>query len=285
MAVTCSCFNENIRGSRWYDEFVPHFASHAFNCCDFHNVGHQIKKINLRKDANKTDRVLIYANCTSPASDQILLAASLEEQLADAAEVYDEIFPFTLCPPALFFNIIRISHMRGEASSRLIQGDSIENIFPKALDLLTEIEAFSAQDWAQPGPYLEEWLTIASAYKHTTALYCIISLQSLGVLPVNQHFDERRAYHADLLSTHVRQAMLSRRLKRFVTISVLALGVEAAYKGEGRRKWVQDTLVELSQCLGTGAPLKVKTLLREYWDRGVYGWEEFFNQPYAFMFG
>ncbi|KAF2188453.1 hypothetical protein K469DRAFT_81591 [Zopfia rhizophila CBS 207.26] len=228
--------------------------------------------------------VVIFANGTSPATNQFMLNASLDEHIADVTEMYGELFPHCLCPPLLYYETLRINYLRHEASQLLSEMTDTAELSLEAGELLTRIEAFSPRDWAQPGANFDDWLTIGTVFKSCTAVYCIMSLQSLTILPNTSRMNEVLVAHADCLLLHLKAAFASKRLRRFLAWPLVVAGVEAAYRGQGARAWIEDAQDELSRFTGTNCPLKVRAMLRMYWYKEEPGWEECFNRPYAFLF-
>ncbi|KAJ4352045.1 uncharacterized protein N0V89_007391 [Didymosphaeria variabile] len=215
---------------------------------------------------------------------KVVLAPTLAEELENAEEMYHELFPYCLCPPSVFFYIIRISNLRREASQALILEDDLTGLSQSATNLLSQLESFSVDDWAQPGSNNADWLAIGSAFKHAAAVYCIMSLQSLALLPNDAQTNQQLESHGDLLALHLKKVIGYQRTRRFASWPLTVAAVEAGYRGEARRKWVEDTCLEMARVLGTNCPLNLKAVMRKYWASGNPGWEECFYKPYAFMF-
>lgn len=228
--------------------------------------------------------VITVSNTTSPAHDQVVLAPTLEQELEDVEELYHEMFPYCLGPPAVIFYIIRISNLRREASQALILQHDLTSLSQLAAHLLSQIQEFSVEDWAQAGAENEDWLAIGSAYKHAAAVYCIMSLQALALLPDDEQTNLQLENHGDLLVSFLKKVYASSRTQRFASWPLTMAGVEAGYRGEARRRWIENSCSELSRLLGTNALLNLKVFLRKYWVSGKLGWEECFHKPYAFMF-
>jgi hypothetical protein len=229
-------------------------------------------------------RIIISSNTTSPANDQVVLAPTLKEELENAEELYHELFPYCLCPPPVFFFIIRISYLRREASQAMVLGDDMTNLMFQATQLLSEIDGFSVDDWAQPGDDHNDWLTIGLAYKHAVAVYCIMSLQSLGLIPISLNMSTQLKVHGETLGTHLRVVLATKRLRKFATWPLIVAGAEAGYRDEARRHWIEDCCEDLAHFSGSKCPLNMRGILRTYWDSGLPGWEECFYRPFAFMF-
>jgi hypothetical protein len=73
---------------------------------------------------------------------------SFEQSVEDVADFYSLIFPYTLCPPELYFDILRTTELR----TRAMISKSVEpGLELEAYEILARIEAFSPEEWAQPG--------------------------------------------------------------------------------------------------------------------------------------
>lgn len=162
--------------------------------------------------------------------------------------------------------------------------EDLTDLCLRATDLLSQIRYFSVNDWAQPGDDFDDWLAIGSVYKYATAVYCIMSLQDLGLLPMTTQLIAQLERYGDLLVAHLKTVCARPRLYRFALWPLAIAGAEAGYRGEARRKWIDDCCESLAQSLGTNCPFNVRVVMRRYWNVGKPGWEECFNRPLAFMF-
>jgi hypothetical protein len=153
----------------------------------------------------------------------------------------------------------------------------------KAQDLLTEIESFNPDDWAQPGEHYEEWLQVGAIYQSAVALYCTMAFQSLTILPSTLEMNAMRCIHGDRLLANLRIAMESPRLVKFMMWPMVVAGVESGYRDEATQYWIGKQLSELSRLLGTSSPLKAEAVLRRYWQKEEKGWDECFDRPYVFV--
>lgn len=178
---------------------------------------------------------------------------------------------------------MRINELRLKASSSLLLYDISHDSTLEAHDFLARIEAFSPEDWAQPGQFYEEWLLIGTIYQASVAIYCTMSLQSLTILPNTLEMNTMRDIHADRLHEALRKAMVTPRLVKFLAWPLVVAGVVSGYRGEGAKNFVERSLTELSRIQGTSSPLKARAVLRRYWQKKQPGWDECFDRPYVFV--
>ena len=153
----------------------------------------------------------------------------------------------------------------------------------EAYDLLARVESFVPENWAQPGTFYDEWLLIGTIYQAAVAIYCTMSLQSLTVLPDTLEMNTMRSIHGDRLLAGLRKGMESPRVVKFAVWPLVVAGVEAAYRGEATRNWIEACFGDLSRTLGTSSPLKARAVLRRYWKTKKTGWDECFDRPYVFI--
>jgi hypothetical protein len=223
------------------------------------------------------------ANTCSPSHDQLHLTGTPVQNLANIEAIYDLIFPWTLCPPALFFSLIRINQLRARVSASLFSREIDPRHSLEAHSLLTTIEDFIPIDWAQPGLHYDEWLLIGNTYQSSIALYCILGFQSLAIIPSTPSINSRRTAHANTLLCTLREALTMPRLVNFMMWPLTVLGVEAGYRDAGTRYWIGKRFEELARVLGTSGPLKSLAVLRTYWQKRKPGWEECFDKAYVFI--
>lgn len=224
--------------------------------------------------------IVTLATTYSPSLD---IDSTSNEAIDTAREVYTLIFPFTLCPPELFFELLKTNQLRHKAYAAMILFAMEPEHTLEAHDLLGRIEAFVPEDWAQPGTSYDEWLLIGTMYQAAAAIYCTMSLQSLTVLPDTLEMNAMRSIHGDRLLKSLRAVIKSPRLAKFAVWPLVVAGAEAGYRGEATRGCIETSLMELSRTLGTGSPLKARAVLRRYWQKGVPGWDECFDRSYVFI--
>ena len=114
--------------------------------------------------------IVTFSNSLGPATDQISITEPHEQHIEDVKKLYSLIFPYLLCPPTLFSEIIRINKLRWEVSNAPFDDPSQQTL--DAHDILARVEAFEPEDWAQPGENYKDWQLIGSIYQSATALYC-----------------------------------------------------------------------------------------------------------------
>lgn len=186
-----------------------------------------------------------------------------------------------LCPMQLFPEIFKINHMRMRgARPDTFEANALQEV---AHEILQRINSFSPQKLAESKHSCQEdWMLVGRAYQAAVALYCILSLQSLSILPQTPTLRRQCAEYADTLQALLKEALASKRLKRFMIWPLVVLGVEAVHGGEAMRTLVAKQLTELSYDAGTYVPLTAKRALEEFWSSGETRWDDCFARPYLF---
>ena len=226
--------------------------------------------------------IVTFSNSLGPAADQISITEPPEQHIEEVERLYSLIFPYLLCPPTLFSEIIRVNRLRWEVRNAPFDDPSQHTL--DAHDILARVEAFEPEDWAQPGEHHEEWQLIGSIYQSAIALYCTMSLQAMGALPDSLEMVTMRSIHGERLLENLKASTLSRHLRKFSLFPLCVLGVEAGFHDQpSTRTWIERRLEEHSRLLGTSSPLKARAVLRRYWQRKRSGWDECFDGPYVFI--
>jgi hypothetical protein len=197
--------------------------------------------------------------------------------------MYGGIFPFFLSPPFFLLDTIRINNLRVLASRPNERID--DTLSSEANEILERIESFDPETWAQENQpdFQHDWALIGKVLQAAVAIYCIMSLQSLGIIPGTSEYTQKRAAHGDHLFSGLKPALRSLRLKNFMMWPLVVAGVEAGYRAPHVRSWADEQLMELVAALGTSSPLKARNLLRRYWDGTTRGWDECFDGSYCFV--
>jgi len=223
--------------------------------------------------------------------------------------IYSKVFyPSFNCPTALFKSIISINDLRFQTatdshavsleldlstlqitSGRAELNTSLCPIKPQeaAESLLVHIETFSPEDFAltRPAANREKWLLIAQIYRSAVALYCILSLQSVSLLPKDTpEMEIARARHARELLVSLEKGLEVPQIKYTMIWPLTVAGVEAVRSvGNGPRVFIQELLTEMCAELGASSPLVAREALRRFWGSGKTTWDECFDWPYAFV--
>ena len=196
------------------------------------------------------------------------------------------VFTFLMCPPLLFAEIIRINHLRMQATNFKGYGtDAVAHLTQEAYRTLRRIDAISLEEWADSKPSSREhWLLVGIAYQAAVVLYCISSLQSQAVLPRDSApLNARRTADASFLESVLGEALTSPKINRYMLWPLVVLGSEATRSGPATRHFVRDKLAEMNRFVGTHAPLAARAVLARYWASGLSRWDDCFDRPYAFV--
>lgn len=191
-------------------------------------------------------------------------------------------FGFQMCPPPLFAEIIRINDLR----MRTAKAESVQTMHKlslEACEILGRIEDYSPTQWAHSKPLsTQNWLALGAMYKSATAIYCILSFQSLVLLPLDLAFRKCCFRYSQLLETLLAEAVTTPSTKRFVLWPLIVLGVEAAHGDLSLRMFIGKQLIEMSCYLGSNVPLVAKSVLEKFWVSGETDWDACFDRPYGF---
>ncbi|KAB8277448.1 hypothetical protein BDV30DRAFT_234781 [Aspergillus minisclerotigenes] len=230
---------------------------------------------------NRLGCITVMGDTSSPVPNLTMATSQLEE-LDSMIEQYDgRPFAFATYLTALFAEIIKINYLRVRASksdriaASVFTNDAYEII-------LNRIHSFSPEQWAEPKLTAHaEWVLLGNIHQAAVALYCILSLQSLAILPRSSFLPQHCTAHAQLLQRLLSQALAFHRVERFIIWDLVVLGV-AAVNDAGIRAFIREQLPELSHSTGTYAPFMAKALLERFWASGETHWDACFDQPYTF---
>ncbi|KAJ0426772.1 fungal-specific transcription factor domain-containing protein [Aspergillus carlsbadensis] len=194
---------------------------------------------------------------------------------------------FRMCPPPLLVEILMINQMRSRASEDVLQHDTLQL---EARELLSRVNAFSADEWINANESLDEYFTlVVQMYKAAITLYCISSLQDLGVLEtcplLGDNCTTARYLTYDLIS----KTRAAFGIAGCLVWPLMVLGVEAEGDGDddpggsvAMREFICRNLVEQWQYSATYAPMALKDTLQMYWASRNKGWETCFDRPFIF---
>lgn len=205
------------------------------------------------------------------------------QQLKVIMEQYDAgPYPFQMCPPTLFAEIIKINHIRMQAAE--IEPTMIEDFSQEAFKILKCVSAFSPQLWAESKPSSkQDWVLLGNVYQAAVTLYCILSLQSVTIFPFEPSLRTCCATQGRLLQELLTQTLSSPRTRRYMLWPLILLGVEAVNWDEIMRSFVEEQLLHLSRYVGSRAPLVAKDILGRFWTSGETRWDACFDRPYVFI--
>lgn len=225
--------------------------------------------------------VAVIGNTTCPASDLLMTNLHLEA-LKFLPEQYSTMAsPFQLCPVLLFIEIIKINHLRMQATRP--DATDTEALQKEGYEILERINCFSPHRLAESKHSCrEDWVLVGHVYQAAVALYCILSLQSLSILPETPALRIQCATHGRVMQMLLRETLASKKLKRFMIWPLVLLGVEAVYGGASMRAFVAEQLSELSHDVGSYVPLTAKRVLELFWASGETRWDVCFGRPYVF---
>lgn len=211
------------------------------------------------------------------------MAESHFEDLDTIVNSYGQkLFSFQMCPPPLFAEIIRTNHLRMRAVE---SGNAeAERHMQEAHDILDRIRTFSPREWSESKPCSRGgWMLVGSIYQAAVSLYCILSLQSLSVLPLNSGMRALCAEQGRLLHMQLTSAMASPTTRYSMIWPLVMLGVQAANDDALIRVFVSEKLAELRYHVGSHVPMVAKAVLERFWALGETHWDACFDRPYAFV--
>ncbi|PKK52250.1 hypothetical protein CI102_2332 [Trichoderma harzianum] len=225
--------------------------------------------------------VAVMGNTTCPASDLFMTTFQRETLKFLPQQYITTVSPIQLCPVSLFVELIKINHLRMRVTRPNAAGT--EAFQKGSFEILERINCFSPHRLAQSKSSNQEyWTLVGLVYQAAAALYCILSLQSLSIIPETPALRVQCATHGRLMQTLLVEALASKSLKRFMIWPLVVLGVEAVHGDALMREFVAKELSELSQSVGSYVPLTAKRVLGEFWASGKTRWDACFDRPYVF---
>lgn len=192
---------------------------------------------------------------------------------------FETVTPFELFPPLLFSEVIRINHIRFRAS-QITETIGLDLLTIEARDILDTIDGFSPTEWGSSKPSLQdEWSAVATLCQAAVTIYCVKSLQSLGIFPREEDFGlEKQRMN---LWPPLRRALALDSARRFMLWPLLMFGMTSRHDPEAQL-FIEKWLPELSRHTGTRPPLTALEVLRRYWESDEDDWDSCFDRPYSF---
>ncbi|KAI8717164.1 Zn(2)-C6 fungal-type domain-containing protein [Fusarium sp. LHS14.1] len=225
--------------------------------------------------------IAVIGNTTCPASDLIMTRPYLDALDLLLDKYRAAVSPIHMCPLPLFAEITRVNHLRMRAIS--CDFSLLEDLSTEGIDILERIHGFSPEQWASSKPlHQDDWLLIGKVYQAAAALYCILSLQSLSVLPETPGLRACCVAHGQILWSLLDVGLSCPRTRRSLVWPLVLLGVEAVHGGPKMRAFVSKKLPELSYDAGTYVPLMAKNVLESFWNSGETRWDACFDRPHVF---
>ncbi|KAI1839892.1 hypothetical protein JX265_004952 [Neoarthrinium moseri] len=226
----------------------------------------------------------VMANTTSPAQNLAAPAFHMKH-IKLISQYYDDgLFPLLLCPPSLFLNIIEINYLRHQAAETPSALDSLRT---RAQEVLQHVTVFSAAQHAASVPLSTGGLLLSGVYQSAVVVYCISSLQSLGVLPYSPSMRDTKARHGKRLLMLLEEALTSLSLKHIMikcmVWPLIMAGTQASLGSPAQKAFVERTLMEMSYEHGSRLPMLAREVLNKFWASTNNGWDDCFPQPYAFL--
>lgn len=154
-----------------------------------------------------------------------------------------------------------------------------------AHEILDDIHFFSPEEWASSKESSrEDWELVGKVYQSSVVIYCILSLQSLSVLPTTSALRARYSTHRHTLHELLAKGLPSPKIKRFLIWPLVVLGVVVIHGSPAMRAFVAKQLPEMSRDLGTFVPLTAKRVLDRFWEKEETDrrWDDCWDKAYAF---
>ncbi|KAI5859444.1 fungal-specific transcription factor domain-containing protein [Durotheca rogersii] len=226
--------------------------------------------------------VAVIGNTTCPAPDLSMTGWQLDmvEFVLEKPETVVSLL--LICPSPLFVEIIRINHLRARAT-RCDTATVAKQLTQEAYEILGRVCGFSPDRWADSKLISrKEWLLIGNVYQATIALYCLLSLQSLSVLPNTPTARALCATHGQAFHELLHTGLSSLKMRRFLIWPLTVLGVEAIHSGAAVQAFIAKQLSGMSHDVGVHAPLAARRVLELFWGSGETCWDACFDRLYSF---
>ncbi|CAG8082358.1 unnamed protein product [Penicillium salamii] len=224
--------------------------------------------------------LIVNADTSSPASDLLVETLPLQQLYSIIDQFGGNGYAFQMCPPPLFLDIIKINHIRSRASKvDTTQDDTLQK---EASQILSQVYGFPGEEWASANDkHDDENLLLISIFQSAVALYCMSSLQSVGVLPPDPRLKSNRYMETRILYELLNKALNplpSAGSNGYFLWPLVVLGVQAIGACGNLRTFVRENLVNLSASSGTHGPLAACQVLETFWASGKTEWDDCFRE-------
>lgn len=157
----------------------------------------------------------------------------------------------------------------------------------QAFELLNDIINFSVDEWAESrGTTKEDNMLLGQSYKSGIYIYCILSLQSVGVLPSNEGklnpLTQAASHEAQFLCDLMVKGFSNKKIILLLLWPLTVLGAQAVHEGESRRDFVRKWADEIYAYTASYSVWHLKEVLEKFWASGKTRWDDCFDRPYLF---
>ncbi|KAF3765324.1 putative C6 finger domain protein [Cryphonectria parasitica EP155] len=221
----------------------------------------------------------VIGNTTCPASDLNMTIPTMEEVDFILAKSSSNMIPFQLLPPSLLVEIANINRLRAQATTCV----GSQTLPQEAVEILDRIRSFSPSQWARLKPASQEyWALAGDVYRSAVLLYGISSLRSVAILHQSPSLDALWATQTQSLQQLLDKALSSACIKDNMLWPLTVLGAGSTGCGPAMRSFVATKLDNMSQSVGSFAPLLAKNVLERFWRSDDTSWDACFPRPYIF---
>ncbi|KAK4444475.1 C6 zinc finger domain-protein [Podospora aff. communis PSN243] len=267
----------------------PNWRCHLVGLRDLIRLRGGLQKVSSRKGMTPLLHCyllgIVLGDTTSPASN-LAIAAWRHDEIESVLNLYNaDTNPCRTCPPQLFAEIIKINCLRSRAASS--ESATRSDLADEGHQILIRILSFRRENWAalKPSSSRANWLLLCEIHECAIALYCILSLQSVAVLPDTIEMSTIARSCTSRLSQLLRQALTSPITRLSVLWSLVVLGVEVGHplRAGATQTFIKDALLEMGHRVGSFAPLAAAEVLQRFWTSGKGSWDDCFDQPHLFL--
>ncbi|KAI0418931.1 hypothetical protein F5X98DRAFT_336721 [Xylaria grammica] len=253
----------------------------------------------------------VFANTTSPSHDQLVELThpkNLDFLRSAWGDSVQDVYVGSICPPSLFSDVIRINHLRALATQGISYTSSSSSsssshssssapspsscseedmpVYTDAQTLLDRILAFSPEIYAATHGKLQtesKWLLVARVHQSAAALYCMLSLQSILLLPETEAIARATRLHYDRLLLDLKEGFEHPALRNCFFWALVIVGAAAVHGTAFERAFVADLLRDSAPHMGSSMPILARKVLMDFWASGKKGWDDCFDLPYIFL--